>query len=53
MEKKHLGGIMQFSRLLTLGFISLILTALGIKITQAQRSTLPGTKDASTVVSLL
>ncbi|MDJ0554080.1 MAG: hypothetical protein QNJ68_06515 [Microcoleaceae cyanobacterium MO_207.B10] len=44
---------MKFSRLLTIGFLSLILTALGIKITQAQRSTLPDTKDASTVVSLL
>ncbi|NES02232.1 MAG: hypothetical protein F6K22_04910 [Okeania sp. SIO2F4] len=53
MEKKHLRGIMKFSRLISIGFLSLILTVFGIETTQAQRSTLPGTKDESTFVSLL
>ena len=44
---------MKFSRLITIGFLSLILTAFGIETTQAQRSRVPGTTDASTFVSLL
>ncbi|MDJ0518387.1 MAG: hypothetical protein QNJ74_19750 [Trichodesmium sp. MO_231.B1] len=44
---------MKFSRLISIGFLSLILTVFGIETTQAQRSTLPGTKDESTFVSLL
>ncbi len=39
MDEKYLIGIMKFSRLITIGFLSLILTAFGIEATKAQRST--------------
>ena len=39
MDEKYLIGIIKFSRLITIGFLSLILTAFGIEATKAQRST--------------
>ena len=51
MDEKYLIGIMKFSRLITIGFLSLILTAFGIEATKAQRSTV--TRDFVSLSSII
>ena len=51
MDEKYLIGIMKFSRLITIGFLSLILTAFGIEATKAQRSTV--TRDFVSLSSIV
>lgn len=51
MAQKYLIGIMKFSRLITIGFLSLILTAFGIEATKAQRSTV--TRDFVSLSSIV
>ena len=51
MDEKYLIGIMKFYRLITIGFLSLILTAFGIEATKAQRSTV--TRDFVSLSSII
>ena len=51
MDEKYLIGIMKFYRLITIGFLSLILTAFGIEATKAQRSTV--TSDFVSLSSII